>query len=92
MISYPEFSIGAVLPYVKGITAYFIDWPKNFGEWFAWEQAYCHFRDVTTQDMVNVEGMQKAYRSGSIDNMIVSDMEGGVRTFHDKVTQIVGEK
>lgn len=71
---------------------YFIDRPKDFGEWFAWEQAYCHFRDVTTQDMVNVEGMQKAYRAGSIDTMIVSDIEGGVRSFQDKVTQIVGEK
>ena len=69
---------------------YFIDWPKNFGEWFAWEQAYCHFRDVTTQDMVNVEGMQKAYRAGSISTMVVSDIEGGVRCFQDKVTQIVG--
>jgi hypothetical protein len=42
--------------------------------------------------MVNVEGMQKAYRAGSIDTMIVSDIEGGVRSFQDKVTQIVGEK
>jgi hypothetical protein len=40
--------------------------------------------------MVNVEGMQKAYRAGSIEKMTVSDIEGGVRCFQDKVTQLVG--
>ena len=71
---------------------YFIGEPENFGELFSWEQACLTLRNITTEDVTTVEGMQKSYRSGAVDGMILSGLEIAVRGFENRITELIEGK
>ena len=78
-------------------TAWEWDWyfcsepPENFGELFSWEQAYTTLRNITTEDVSTVEGMQRSFRSGAVDEMILSGLETSVRGYQNRVLSVVKE-
>jgi phenylpropionate dioxygenase-like ring-hydroxylating dioxygenase large terminal subunit len=87
--------IQRVWPLTPHETAWEWDWwfcsepPKNFGERFSWEQAYLTLRNITTEDVSTVEGMQRTFRSGAVDGQILSELETSVRGFQQRVLKAV---
>ena len=87
--------IQRVWPLSAHETAWEWDWwfcskpPENFGERFSWEQAYLTLRNITTEDVSTVEGMQRTYLSGAVDGQILSAVETSVRGFQNRVFEAV---
>lgn len=87
--------IQRVWPISPHETAWEWDWffcsepPSNFGEYFSWEQAYCGLRNITTEDVSTVEGIQRAIRSGAVDGQILSGLETSVRGYQKRVLAVV---
>jgi phenylpropionate dioxygenase-like ring-hydroxylating dioxygenase large terminal subunit len=61
----------------------------NFGEFFSSEQGRIQVRDVLSEDLKIVEGIQESFRSGAIREISLSKQEVLIRAFYQKAQQFV---
>ncbi|MCB2049807.1 MAG: aromatic ring-hydroxylating dioxygenase subunit alpha [Novosphingobium sp.] len=65
--------------------------PQKFGEKFNHEQGRIQIRDVLSEDLKIVEGIQENYRSGAIKEMNLSRQEVIIRAYYHSIRQFVEE-
>lgn len=70
---------------------YHTDKKTNFGHEFNNEQSSIQLRDVLSEDLFTVEGIQTNYRSGAITEMNVSKQEVIVRAYYQRIMRAIEE-
>lgn len=85
-----------VLPDGPDRSIWLYDWffldeePRTFGELFGRTYYVCAGRDIISEDTTTVEGNHRAYRSGVVDRIYLSDLELAVRAFEERVLVLAG--
>lgn len=69
---------------------YHSETPQSFGEKFNHEQGRIQIRDVLSEDLKIVEGIQENYRSGAVHQMSLSEQEVIIRAYYHMVKRFTG--